>query len=146
MMIRAAVAAVALAGPAVLLAADAGELIRQGEAEMREGRPEAAVTLLEAAIVADPKSSLAHTRLGGAQLLLQDYSAAIASFQQAVSLDGANADAFIGMALAYLHTGRYGLARAALDESARADPAKKAEVERLIAWIDERAAGVSDGH
>jgi hypothetical protein len=45
------------------------------------------------------------------------------------------------MAVAYLHTARYPLARAALEEAKRIDPAKQAKVDELIAWIDQRVAG-----
>jgi Tfp pilus assembly protein PilF len=56
-------------------------------------------------------------------------------------LDGANADAFVGMAMAYLHGGDYALARAALEEAKRIDPAKQAKVDEVIAYINQREAG-----
>jgi len=86
-------------------------------------------------------SSLAQTRIGGALLLKQDYGLAIESFRQAILLDGANADAFVGMAMAYLHGGDYALARAALEEAKRIDPAKQAKVDEVIAYINQREAG-----
>lgn len=47
------------------------------------------------------------------------------------------------MALAYIHAGRYPLARAALEEAKRIDFSKREEVDKLIAWIDRRASGGS---
>lgn len=115
------------------------DLIQQGEALMQEGKNQEALEVLSRAVEADPHSSLAYTRLGGAQLLQQQYAAGIDSFRQAIMLDGKNADAFVGMAVAYLHTARYEMARAALDEAKGIDASKTAEIDKLIAWIDERA-------
>ena len=123
---------------------DAAELIRQGESEMQSGQIAAAIETLERAVAENPESSLAYTRLGGAQILGQDYGAGIESFKQAIGLDGNNADAFVGMAVAYLHTGRYTLARAALVEAKRVDASKQEKVDELIAWIDERSKGNAD--
>jgi tetratricopeptide (TPR) repeat protein len=129
---------VALGAP--VLAGAASDLIGQGEAQLKEGRFEEAIATLQEAVATDPGSSLALTRLGGAQVLKQEYAAGIESFKRAISLDAKNADAFLGMAVAYLHSGRYALARAALEEAKRIDPSKRAEVDKLIAWIDERSA------
>lgn len=123
-------------------ASDARGLVEKGEAQLGAGKTDAAIKTLQQAIETDPKSSLAHTRLGGAQMMGQDYSAAVDSFKQAIMLDGSNANAFVGMAVAYLHAGRYALARAALDEAKRIDPSKQDKVDELIAWIDGRS---SDG-
>lgn len=120
-------------------AAETEGLIEQGEALMQQGKNEQALEVLNRAVEANPKSSLAYTRLGGAQLLQQQYAAGIESFRQAIMLDVKNADAFVGMAVAYLHTARYDMARAALEEAKGIDASKTAEVDKLIAWIDERA-------
>lgn len=135
-------AIVAVSVPAAILAGVASDRLREGESQLREGKIEEAVASLQQAVVADPRSSLAYTRLGGAQVLKQDYNAGLESFKQAIALDANNANAFVGMAVAYLHTARYSLARAALEEAKRIDPAKQEEVDRLIGWIEERA---SDG-
>jgi len=121
-----------------VLARDAGALIDKGEAQLAAGEIDAAVRTLERAVEADPKSSLAYTRLGGAKLMKQEYGEALESFKQAITIDGNNANAFVGMAVAYLHSGRYSLARAALEEAKRIDPAKRIEADKLIAWIDSR--------
>ena len=77
------------------------------------------------------------------QLLRQEYRAGVENFQRAIALDPDNADAFIGMALAYLHMGQYGLARASLQEAQRIAPAKREEIEKVLAWIDQRSPASS---
>jgi tetratricopeptide (TPR) repeat protein len=121
-------------------AGESESLLARGEALLKEGRIPEAVRTLRQAVAADPESSLAHTRLGGAQVLGQDYGAGIDSFRQAIGLDPRNADAFVGLAVAYIHSARYTLARAALVEAKRLDPSKTADADRLIAWIDRRTA------
>ena len=63
-------------------------------------------------------------------------------------LDASNADAFVGMAVAYLHGRDYPLARASLEEAKRLDPGRQAKLDALIAYIDQRAGagGVPTGH
>lgn len=134
-----------LTAAAVLLTlqVSAGEtesLLARGEKLLEEGRIPEAVQTLRQAVAAHPESSLAYTRLGGAQVLSQDYGAGIDSFKQAIGLDPKNADAFVGLAVAYIHSARYPLARAALVEAKRLDPSKTADADRLIAWIDQRTA------
>jgi tetratricopeptide (TPR) repeat protein len=120
-------------------ASDAAALIRQGEAQANAGQLDQALTTLQQAVTEDPASSLAYTRLGGVQMLKQEYRAGIQSFQQAITLDQTNANAFVGMGIAYLHLGDYALARAALQEAEQRDPSKQAEIARLQAWIQQRA-------
>ena len=121
-------------------AADVSGLIREGEAKLQAGEIEAAVPVLEQAVAQDARSALARTRLGGALLLKQDQAAAIVQFREAIMLDPRNAQAFIGMAVAEIHLGRYGLARAALVEAKGIDPAKGAEIDRLVVWLDGRGS------
>lgn len=126
-------------------AEDVAALINQGESRLKSGETDAGLALFRQAAEQDPKSSLARTRVGGALLLKQEYGTAIESFRQAIRLDGSNADAFIGMAMAYLHSGDYALARAALEEAKRIDPAKQVKVDEVIGYIDRREAG-ADAH
>jgi Tfp pilus assembly protein PilF len=121
-------------------APDARALIAAGEAQLAEGKADEAVTTLERAVAADPGSSLAHTRLGGARLMHQEYSGAIKDFRNALAADPNNADAFVGMAIAYLHSGDQALARAALEEARRLAPAKGPEIDEVLRYLDERAA------
>ncbi len=119
-------------------ATDTATLIQQGEAKLAAGETDAGLALFEQAAAQDPTSSVARTRVGGALLLAQRHADAIESFRQAIMLDGQNADAFIGMALAYLHAGDYTLARASLEEAKRIDPAKQTKIDEVIAYIDRR--------
>lgn len=128
-----------LAGPG--WSTDTSPLIAQGEDRLKAGEIDAGLVLFRQAAEQDPRSSLAQTRIGGALLLKQEHRPAIEAFRQAIRLDGANADAFVGMAMAYLHSGEYALARAALEEAKRIDPAKQAKVDEVIGYIDRREAG-----
>jgi Flp pilus assembly protein TadD len=119
-------------------APDAKALIAASEAELAQGKADEAVATLERAVAADPKSSQAHTRLGGARLMRQEYSAAIQDFRNALAADPTNADAFVGMAVAYLHSGDQALARAALEEARRLAPAKGPEIDRVLGYLDRR--------
>ena len=120
-----------------------GALIATGEAQLAAGDAEAAVATLEQAVAADPTSSLARTRLGGARLMHQEYSAAIQDFRGALGADTNNADAFVGMAVAYLHSGEYALARAALGEARRLAPDKAAQIDQVLVNLDQREAGAA---
>ncbi len=100
-------------------------LLQQGYEQTESGHLDAALQIIQQAIDKAPNSSLAYTRLGGIRVLRQEYSAGVKDFQQAIILDQNNASAFVGMAVAYLHMGQHNLAKAALDEAARIDPAKK---------------------
>jgi tetratricopeptide (TPR) repeat protein len=121
-------------------ASDGASLLQQGEVLLKDGKIPEALETLRRAVEEDPLSSVAYTRLGGAQVLSQDYAAGISSFKHAISLDANNADAFVGMAVAYIHGARYPLARAALEEAKRIDPSKQTDADELIAWIDKRMA------
>jgi len=120
------------------LAAEGEDLILKGESQLKAGQIPEAISTLQEAVSKDPNSSLAYTRLGGAQILNQEYDAGIESFRRAIMLDAKNADAFVGMAVAYLHSDRFPLARAALEEAKRIDPSKREKVDELIGWIDLR--------
>jgi tetratricopeptide (TPR) repeat protein len=122
-------------------AGDASSLIEAGEAKLKTGDFDAGLALFRQATQADPGSALAHDRAGGALLLKQEYRAAIEEFRAAIQLDAKDADAFVGMAVAYLHAADYPLARAALEEAGRLDPTKKPKIDELIGYIDQRASG-----
>ena len=115
-------------------------LLQRGEALLNDGKLPEAVAVLREAVAAEPQSSRAFQRLGGAQLMSQDYAGSVESFQRAISLDATNAAAFVGMGMAYLHSGRFGQARAAMVEAKRLDPSKQAKLDEVIAWIDQRVS------
>jgi Tfp pilus assembly protein PilF len=121
--------------------ADANVLISQGEQHLKTGKVDKGLALFRKALEEEPSSSLAYTRIGGAQLLKQEYGPAIDSFRQAIVLEANNADAFVGMAMAYLHNGDYALARASLEEAKRIDPSKQTEIDNVIAYLDQREGG-----
>ncbi len=114
-------------------------LIEQAFQQTEAGDLKAAQSLLQEAIKEMP-SSLAYTRLGGVQLLQQSYSSGIENFQQAIMLDQSNSEAFIGLAVAYLHLGRYQLAREALKQARRLDPSKKQEIDKVVMWLNQRSS------
>jgi Flp pilus assembly protein TadD len=80
-------------------------------------------------------------------LLKQEYAEAIRSFQIAIGLDAEdNAEAFIGLGIAYLHLGQYGAARAALTEARRLKPESGSDIDQLLAWLDGRSPGPQADH
>jgi Flp pilus assembly protein TadD len=124
--------------PSVQAENTADTLIQQAQIQSEAGDLEQASSLLNKAIELAPDSSLAYTRLGGVQLLQQDHRSSINNFQLAIMHDGKNADAFIGLSVAYLHLGRYSLAREALKEASRLGPDKQQEINNVLAWLDQR--------
>ena len=125
--------------PVAFAGNDIDALLQKAYTQTEAGRLDQAEQTLQLAISKAPDSSLAYTRLGGVKLLRQEYSAGIQAFQQAIMLDQHNASAFIGMAVAYLHMGEQNLAKAALQEAVRIDPAKQAEIDKVLAWIEQRS-------
>ncbi|MBK5940964.1 tetratricopeptide repeat protein [Halochromatium roseum] len=115
-------------------------LIEQAETQLQRGETQTAISTLNQAVTADPASSLARTRLGGAYLLSQDYPSAVEQFQQAISLDTQNAGAFIGLGMAYVHLKQAGPAKAALSEAKRLNPAKSTDIDALLARIEQTAS------
>lgn len=120
------------------------QLISDALAHSESGDFAEAHELLVKAIEQDPNSSVAHTRLGGVELLQSNYASGIKRFQQAIMLDSKNADAFIGMAVAYLHLGRHRLARETLKAAQQLDPASRQDIEQVLAWLDQRSE--QNGH
>ena len=129
-----------------LTSADTDNLIKQGYEQAAAGDLDQALATLQLAVNEDPNSSLARTRLGGVRILRQEYSASVKDFQQAIMLDKKNANAFIGMSMAYLHMGQYNKARAALNEAATIDPAKRPEIDKVLAGINERNVNTNVVH
>lgn len=138
--------ALLLAFTSIALAIDNAEsLMQQGYEQTKEGKLDEALATLQQAVQVEPDSSLAYTRLGGVQVLRQEYSAGVKSFQQAIMLDQKNSAAFVGMGMAYLHMGQHSLARQALIEAKKLDPSKKPELDKVLIWIDQRTSS-DTGH
>ena len=106
-------------------------LIAQGNKQWEEGRLVEARKSFEGAVAADPRSVEARMKLGGLLLSSSDHAAAIQTYQRTISLDSNNAKAWMGLGLAYLHTGQRELSRAAFDEAIRLDPSRKDQLARL---------------
>ena len=121
-------------------------LLDQSYQQSQSGKLDEALATLQKAVKQDPSSSTVHMRLGGVRVLRREYDAGIKDFQKAIMLDGKNASAFVGLAVAYLHQGKYGLARAALDEAGRIDESKKDQIAKVQAWIEQRTQGKGSVH
>ncbi len=126
---------------------DAEALIEQGNRQSQSGDLDAAFSSYLQAVGKDPKSVDAHFKLAGLQLVRRDYTSSIKSFQTVIGLAPDNANAFVGLGMAYLHLGSYGMARAALQEALRRDPSKQADIQNVLDWIDARSgANGTSGH
>ena len=123
---------------ALAMAGDLQELIVSGNRYWEAGELDQAEASYRRAIEQDPRSVDAHMKLAGLQIARQRYRAGVETFQQAIGLDPDNANAFIGMAIGYLHMGDHQLAYAALEEALRIDPGKRDRVEPLMRQIEAR--------
>lgn len=120
-----------------LRASFAEDQMANGDRLAAEGKLSEAVAAYSAILQQDPARADAHARLGGMYLMQQKYTDAIKSFQQSISLDAEQARAFVGMGMAYLHTGRRSLARAALEEAKRIKPELSGDIDPVIVWMDQ---------
>jgi len=75
-------------------------------------------------------------KLAGLYIARSDYSAGTREYQRAIGLDPKNARAWIGLGIAYLHSGDKGMTRAAWEEAIRLEPARKQQLAPLIAQLD----------
>ncbi|WP_462322570.1 tetratricopeptide repeat protein [Halochromatium sp.] len=115
-------------------------LISRGEAQLAAQDIDTAIATLTQAVDAAPDSSLARNRLGGALMLGQRYGEAIDQFQRVIGRDPENGAAFIGLGMAYMHSGQPGPAKAALIEAKRLKPNRAEDLDRLIRRIDQGTA------
>ena len=88
-----------------------------------------------AAIQSD--TELIQQKLANVYLLKGEYANSIKYFHNTLGFNAKSSKAFIGLSLAYLHTGQYALAKAALEE-ARPYSEKKQDIDKLIDWIKSR--------
>lgn len=75
-------------------------------------------------------------KLAGLLLSRNDFSASMKEYQRVIGLDSRNAKAWIGLGIAYLHSGDKSLARAVWEEALRLEPARKEQLAPLIAQLD----------
>ncbi len=115
---------------------EAQRLIDAGNQHWQSGELDQAAASYKSGIEKDPGSVDAHMKLAGLYIARQEYRAGVETFQQAIGISPDNANAFIGMAIGYLHMGDPELAHAALDEAVRIDPESRERVEPLMAHIE----------
>jgi tetratricopeptide (TPR) repeat protein len=118
------------------IAAEAGPgdaaLVAAGYRQWEAGRVEEAAKSFEQAIALNQHSVEAHMKLGGLLLASNRYAEAIQTYQKLLAFDAENARAWIALGLAYRHTGRAELSRAAFGEAVRIEPARKAQLAGLL--------------
>ena len=112
--------------------------IEKGNRLWEEGKLEEAQQRFEEAVKADPKSIDALMKLAGIQVTRLSYSSAIQTYRNVIGLDPNNARAWMGMGMCYLHSGSREMARAAFEEALRAEPGRKAQLEPVLAQLDEK--------
>lgn len=116
----------------------AAPLLAQGYQEWSKGHLDKAQKLYEKAVQLEPGSVEAHMKLAGLLLSGNNFTASIKEYQRVIGLDPKNAKAFIGLAIAYMHSGDKGLTRAALNEALRLEPARKDQLAPLLAQLDKQ--------
>lgn len=115
----------------------ATDLIANGTRLLEQGKLEPAQQAFAAAVKADPRSVDAHMKLAGVNLVQNNFTAAIALYKQAIALNPNNARAFIGMGIAYLHSGDKSMSRALFEEALRLEPKRREQLAPILAKLDE---------
>jgi len=117
---------------------DAKSDLKEGDKVYAEGNIDGALIHFEKAVKQNPASGEAWFKLARTQMLNNQHSDSVKSYQKAIMLDQDNVLAFIGMAISYMHIGQYNHAKASLSEAGRLDPSKKAEVDKVLVQIDRK--------
>lgn len=112
--------------------ADEATLISQGDQAWAAKKLDEAKKNFEAAVAGNPRSVTANMKLAGYYLANNQFPGAIQTYQKTISLDNNNAKAWMGLGMAYLHTGQKELSRAAFSEAVRIEPARKTQLAKLI--------------
>ena len=118
------------------IAETAGQSIVTADRLWTEGKLDDAQKAFEAAVAAEPASAEIRLRLAGFQLSRQQTTACITNYQKVISQEPKNSKAWIGLGMAYLHSSRAPLARAAFEEAVRVDPTRKEKLAPLIAKLE----------
>jgi Tfp pilus assembly protein PilF len=125
----------------VVSAATTEELLQQADTAWAAGDVETAEARFKDA-VAGAADGTAELRLGGFYLSQNRLADSVTSFQAALSAGLPDARlqsrAFLGMGIAYLHSGKTSLARAAFNEASQIDPARAAEIQPLLEELDKK--------
>lgn len=131
---------ITLIATAFLLSAQAEDmpssLIAKGGELWATGNLEGAQKTFEQAVSLDPRSITAHMKIAGVQLTRNDFNGSIKTYQHVIGLDPKNALAWIGLGIAYLHTGKNELSRAAFEEAVRIDPNRKEQLASVITRLN----------
>ncbi len=114
--------------------------IEQGNRLWEEGKLEEAQKRFEDAVKAQPKSIDARMKLAGIQVTRLNYSNAINTYRDVLAIDPKFAKAWMGMGMCYMHSGAREMARAAFEEALLAEPGRKAQLEPVLAQLDEKIA------
>lgn len=128
-----AVTGVAAATPSATSPPPSGSAVAIGDVHWAAGRLDEAEQAFAQAFKANPQSTKAGMKLAGIRLSRQNYSGAIETYRRVIGIGPPNAKAWIGMGLAQLHTGKHALASAAFEEAVKIEPARKQDLELLIA-------------
>jgi len=111
--------------------------ITQGDKALSAGQLDAALSSFKKAAAIQSGTELIQQKLANVYLLKGDYANSIKYFHNTLGFNAKSSKAFIGLGLAYLHTGQYSLAKAALEE-ARPYTEKKQDIDKIIDWIKTR--------
>lgn len=96
--------------------------------------------VLNNVLKSEPDNVEALLKLGGVELGAGNYPAAIDLLKKAAALDANTPRPFIGLALAYVHTGRGALAHGAIEEAVKRDPGKAVTLKPLLERLEARSA------
>ncbi len=110
---------------------------------LNAGENDAARDLLTFLLNTNPRNFEAQVRLGGLELASGHYPMAIKHLRIAAGLDSDSPRPFIGLSLAYMHTGQMSLAMASTEEAIRRDPSKKEALKPLLDRFAEK--GIANG-
>jgi Tfp pilus assembly protein PilF len=124
------------AGAATATTTTATASIEQGDRLWAANKLEEAQLRFQEAVKSDPNSVDAKMKLAGIQITLLNYSGAIMTYRDALTIDSKNARAWMGMGMCYLHSGSREMARGAFEEALRADPSRKQQIEPVLAELD----------
>ncbi len=119
-------------------AGTAGESIAKADRYWADNKLDDAQRAFEAAVKAEPDSVSIRLRLAGFQLSRQQTSDCIDNYHKVISQEPKNSKAWIGLGMAYLHSGRPTLARAAFEEAVRVDPGRKETLGPLLTKLNEK--------
>lgn len=113
-------------------------LIIRGEKQWAAGDLDGAQQDFEQAGQVDPNSVEAFMKLGGLQLARNDFGHSILTYQHVIGLDQKNVRAWMGMGIAYMHTGQNELSLAAFGEAVRLDPTRREQLAVVMDKLNKR--------